>query len=54
MGQYRLQIKFSLQFGFLISKGWSKSLAIEIPFISIYVGFEKYAKGFSFFGVGIK
>lgn len=50
MGQYRLQVKFQRQFGFLIS--WDKgfSLSIDVPFVVIYIGLTEDAQGVDIFG----
>ena len=44
MNPYRLSFYWTLQIGFLIGRNLS-FLIIEIPFISIYINFEKDTKG---------
>lgn len=50
MGQYKLAFYWNAQIGFLISymKG-IKQICIDLPFITITIGLEEYARGVNFF-----
>jgi len=50
MGQYRLSFYFKFQFGLLIKyDNVSNFIEIQIPFIQILIGLDKYATGIFFF-----
>ena len=50
MGQFKLAIYYNLQIGFLIyfSK-YREEITIDLPFITIFIGLSKEAKGINFF-----
>lgn len=49
MGCYRLSIYYGLHFGFGVGfKLAGKFLTIQIPFLELFLSFDKEAKGFYF------
>jgi hypothetical protein len=49
MGEYRFSIYSATQIGLLITYHYGQ-LIISVPFVDIYISFNKYAKGVLIFG----